>query len=298
MRKRRFAGRNRDGMTSKRAIGGHGLARTLSKLGICSRAEAWRRIEAGRVRVNGATCRDPERRVNPERDRIEVDGQSVRAAKKVYLALNKPRGLVTTASDEHGRTTVFECLRGVPTEHLVAVGRLDKASEGLLLLTNDTAWAARITDPESKTAKTYHVQVNASVDELTCRRLETGVDVGGERLAAKRVTVVRSGGKTTWLEILLDEGRNRHIRRLLEASGFEVLRLVRIRIGDLELGTLAKGAYRTLTAGEVAKATSDAETPHPVPLPEGEGLEFGGSRGLTQSFPLPPVEAFHGFRYR
>ncbi|MBL9128339.1 MAG: rRNA pseudouridine synthase [Verrucomicrobiales bacterium] len=246
-------------MTANRPTTGHGLARALSKLGVCSRAEAWRRIEAGRVRLNGAVCRDPERRVVPGRDRIEVDGVGAKPAAKVYLMLNKPRGLVTTASDEQGRATVFECLRGLPTEHLVAVGRLDKASEGLLLLTNDTAWAARITEPRSGIEKTYHVQVDAPLDDAACRRMEAGVDADGERLAANRVSVVRSGGRTTWLEIVLDEGRNRHIRRLLEALGFEVLRLIRIRVGALELGSLAKGAYRNLTAGEVRRVAETGE---------------------------------------
>lgn len=240
-------------MQSKRSETGkgHGLARALSKLGVCSRAEAWRRIEAGRVRLNGVVCRDPEQRVRPGRDRIEVDGRPAAAAAKVYLMLNKPRGLVTTASDEQGRETVFECLKGVEAPHLLAVGRLDRASEGLLLVTNDTAWAAVITDPESKIPKTYHVQVNAVVEEPVLRRMEAGVPVEGETLSASRAALLRAGEKNCWLEIVLDEGKNRHIRRLMEGLGLEVLRLIRIRVGSLELGSLAKGAYRRLTQGEV-----------------------------------------------
>ncbi len=240
-------------MESHPASAGHGLARELSKLGVCSRAEAWRRIEAGRVRLNGVVCRDPEQRVRPGRDRIEVDGKPAAAATKVYLMLNKPRGLVTTASDEQGRATVYECLKGVDAPHVSAVGRLDRASEGLLLVTNDTAWAAVITDPESKILKTYHVQVNALLDEAQLRLLEAGVVVDGEKLSARQVSLLRSGEKNCWVEIVLDEGRNRHIRRLVEAFGWEVLRLIRIRVGNLELGSLAKGAFRKLTQGEVAE---------------------------------------------
>jgi len=231
---------------------GHGLARALSKLGVCSRSEAWRRIEAGRVRVNGVVCRDPERRIRPGKDRIEVDGAEAEESAKIYLMLNKPRGLVTTASDEKGRRTVFECLHEVQVSHVVAVGRLDRASEGLLLLTNDTAWAASISDPESRIEKVYHVQVDAVLGTEVLDRMKAGVEESGETLAVKQVSVLRSGGKTCWIEVVLEEGRNRHIRRILKVLGMEVLRLIRIRVGPLELGSLAKGAYRKLSAEEAA----------------------------------------------
>lgn len=238
-------------MGTPQGSAGHGLARALSKLGICSRAEAWRRIEAGRVRVNGVVCRDPERRIRPGKDRIEVDGTTAEASAKVYLMLNKPRGLVTTAADEQGRKTVFDCLQEVRVPHLVAVGRLDRASEGLLLLTNDTAWAASITAPESRMAKVYHVQVDAVVGPDVLERMRAGVEEGGELLAVQGVSVLRSGGKTSWMEVILEEGRNRHIRRMLQVLGLEVLRLIRIKVGRVELGALAKGAYRKLSAQEV-----------------------------------------------
>lgn len=235
-----------------------GLARALSKLGLCSRSQARTWIQAGRIRVNGGIVRDPERRVSLERDRIEADGRGVRAEARVYLMLNKPRGLVTTASDERGRATVFECLApsdGAPDARgtlprVFPVGRLDKASEGLLLFTNDTAWAAHITAPESRLEKTYHVRVDCVADETLARRLEHGVDIAGEFLSAKRAAVLRQGEKNSWLEIILDEGRNRHIRRLLEALDIRVLRLVRVAIGPLQLGALAKGSFRLLTAAE------------------------------------------------
>jgi 23S rRNA pseudouridine2605 synthase len=225
------------------------LARALSKLGFCSRSQAWKLILAGRVKVNGGIQRDPERRVHPDRDRVEVEEQVIQEKEKVYLMLNKPRGLVTTASDERGRQTVFKCLPG--SRFVSPVGRLDKASEGLLLFTNDTMWAARITDPATHLDKTYHVQINCLADEQLVSKLLNGVDSEGERLNAKTVSMVRQGEKNSWLEIVLDEGRNRHIRRLLQAFEIEVLRLIRIAIGPLRLGPLAKGEVRSLTGTEI-----------------------------------------------
>lgn len=228
-----------------------GLARALSKLGFCSRREARNLIIAGRVRVNSRVCRDPEKWVDLPQDRIEVDAQVVREARKVYLMLNKPRGLVTTASDEQGRATVFECFAGTSLPPLSAVGRLDKASEGLLLFTNDTAWAAWITNPASELEKTYHVQVNCIADAQLITRLRTGVRVQDEFLSARRVTLLRQGMRNSWLEFVLTEGKNRHIRRLLAAFDVEVLRLLRVAIGPLQLGSLAKAAFRHLTEAEV-----------------------------------------------
>lgn len=238
----------------------HGLARVLSKLGFCSRSQAWTLIIAGRVRVNGVVVRDPERRVAAaERQRIAVDGQIVGAGARVYLMLNKPRGLVTTAADERGRDTVFRCFEGHGLPFVSPVGRLDQASEGLLLFTNDTAWAARITDPATQLEKVYHVQVNCLVEEALRRRLETGVNSEGEFLAAKSARVLRRGEKNAWLETVLDEGRNRHLRRLLAACDVGVLRLIRVQIGPLILGPLAKGQFRHLTENEVAALAGCAD---------------------------------------
>lgn len=241
-------------MPSRNSSGkpGAGLARALSKLGFCSRRQAWEAVQLGRVRVNGAVVRDPARHVDWRRDRIEVEGQAVRAEPKVYLMLNKPRGLVTTASDEQGRATALDCLAGANLPFVSPVGRLDKASEGLLLFTNDTAWAARITDPASHLEKTYHAQVDCLADDTLVRRLQEGANADGDVLAAKRVRVLRQGTKNSWLEIVLDEGRNRHIRRLLAAFGVAVLRLVRVAVGPLELGPLVKGASLALTPAEVS----------------------------------------------
>jgi 23S rRNA pseudouridine2605 synthase len=235
------------------------LARALSKLGFCSRNEAARRIKSGEVRVNGAVVRDPLHWVEPGRDRIEVGGRPIREARRIYVMLNKPRGLVTTASDEKGRDTVFHCLNGVGLPFLAPVGRLDQASEGLLLFTNDPAWASGITDPERHLDKIYHVQIDSVADDGLIRRMTAGVMADGVRLQAKRVAVVRRGEKNSWIEIVLDEGRNRHIRRLLEALGIEVLRLIRVAIGLLRLGDLAKGRWRYLTEAEVGALRGEGD---------------------------------------
>lgn len=227
-----------------------GLARALSKLGVCSRSEAWKLIESGRVQLNGRICRDPEKPVFLDRDIVSVNGCVAQASQKIYLMLNKPRGLVTSTADEQGRDTVYECFAGHELPRIIPVGRLDKASEGLLLFTNDTAWANAITDPIRHLDKTYHVQINQILTPALLASLEKGREIDGELLAVKRVTLLREGEKNSWLEIILDEGKNRHIRRLLEAFGIEVLRLIRVAIGSLPLGNLPKGAFRKLSNAE------------------------------------------------
>jgi 23S rRNA pseudouridine2605 synthase len=231
-----------------------GLARALSKLGYCSRSQAAELIRGGRVRLNGALRRDPEWPVHLTKDRIQVDDEPISSARKLYVMLNKPRGLVTTASDEKNRDTIYSLLD--PSLPWVApVGRLDKASEGVLLLTNDSNWAQRILDPESHLDKTYHVQIGIVAEGQLLRALESGIRTDGELLRAKRATLLHSGTKNSWLEIVLDEGKNRQIRRMIEAHNIEVLRLIRVAIGSLALGSLPKGATRELTAAEVQGLT-------------------------------------------
>ncbi|MFZ0198406.1 MAG: pseudouridine synthase [Candidatus Sulfotelmatobacter sp.] len=237
-----------------------GLARTLSKFGYCSRTRAADLIRAGRVSLNGKIHRDPETSVFGKRQQIAIDGKIIEPLNKIYLMLNKPSGIVTTASDEKGRKTVYTIVKASPSKTsmtkatppwVAPVGRLDKASEGLLLLTNDSEWAARITAPGSGLDKTYHVQVGAILDVEFIESLVGGVKAkDGEALRAKRACQLRAGQKNCWLEIVLDEGKNRQIRRMIEASGFEVLRLVRVAIGPLLLGDLQKGEYRALTVQE------------------------------------------------
>ena len=236
-------------MTRKTELRRVGIARALSKLGFCSRSDGFELARAGRVRVNGVVRRDPESPVHLEKDRIEIDGKLVGETRRVYLAMNKPRGVVTTASDEKGRETVYGYLPdGLPW--VAPVGRLDKASEGLLLLTNDSEWAGKITDPETHLDKTYHVQIATLADESLLKAITSGLQTAKGLLRVKRAGLLRIGEKNSWLEIVLDEGKNRQIRRILEGLEIEVLQLVRVQIGPLPLGNLKKGEVRQLTAEE------------------------------------------------
>jgi len=194
---------------------------------------------------------DPEFPVIQGRDRIVVDGLEAFSPTRLVIMLNKPRGLVTTTHDERGRDTVYTCLEGAELPWLAPVGRLDKASEGLLLFSNDPAWAAQITDPASGPDKTYHVQIDRLATRALLADLAGGALVGGERLAAKTARCIRAGVRNAWLEIVLDEGRNRQIRRLLSAFDVSVLRLVRVSVGPLSLGELPKGGWRKLTNQEI-----------------------------------------------
>lgn len=242
----------------------HGIARVLSKRGVCSRTQAAEWVRAGRVSVGGRVVRDPEFPTLLDCEDIRVDGEPLRAASPLLLMLNKPRGLVTTASDERGRDTVYRCFDGAtrdgaPLPWIAPVGRLDKASEGLLLFSSDPAWAARITDPATGPSKTYHVQVDRIPDLALLAALQTGVDIDGERLSAVSARLLRAGERNAWLEIVLDEGRNRQIRRLLDAFDIATLRLLRVAIGGLVLGTLAKGAWRELEAEDLRALGPDLD---------------------------------------
>ncbi len=229
-----------------------GLARALSKLGYCSRQQAASLISQGKVLLNATPVRNPEAPVRLGKDRIEVLGRPIRAAEKIYLMLNKPRGIVTTTADEKGRETVYSLLPR-DLSWLAPVGRLDKASEGLLLFTNDSEWNARVTDPSSHLDKTYHVQIASIASADLLESLERGIETAqGEILSCKRARILRTGTKTSWIEILLDEGKNRQIRRMLESQKIEVLRLIRVAIGPLPLGDLPKGGHRRLKADELA----------------------------------------------
>jgi 23S rRNA pseudouridine2605 synthase len=229
----------------------HGVARVISKLGLASRTHAAEWVRAGRVRVNGRVVRDAEHPVRQGVDRIDIDGETLKPVGRVVLMLNKPRGLVTTAKDEQGRDTVYRCFEGASLPWLAPVGRLDKASEGLLLFSNDPKWAAGITDPSSGPPKTYHVQIDRIPERGLLAKLERGTQVQGEQLTVRSARTLRAGEKNAWLEIVLEEGRNRHIRRLLSVADVSVLRLVRVAVGPLSLGDLAKGQWRMLTDAEI-----------------------------------------------
>lgn len=228
------------------------LDRVLSKLGYCSRTKALHLIQAGRVKINGCVERKVTKWIDLNRDRISVDEKTISKVNHIYLMLNKPRGLVTTMSDEKDRATVYQCFNQTSLPRLIPVGRLDKASEGLLLFTNDTAWANQITDPASHLDKIYHVQIDGLPNDTMIEKMIKGIkNPQGEILRAKQVKSIRTGKKTSWLEIILDEGKNRQIRRILESMEVNVLRLIRIAIGPLRLGNLAKGQFRPLAAEEL-----------------------------------------------
>jgi 23S rRNA pseudouridine2605 synthase len=236
----------------------------ISKLGWGSRTQAAQWVTEGRVKVNGKSVYDAEFPVTRSKDRISVDGLDAAARERIIIMLNKPRGLVTTTNDEQGRDTVYKCLAESGLPWLAPVGRLDKASEGLLLFSNDPAWAARITDPAEGPEKTYHVQVNRRPDGQLLANLERGVEIDREYLAAKSVRLLRAGERNAWLEIVLEEGRNRQIRRLLASFDLSVLRLIRIAIGSLALGTLPKGRWRHLTRAEVDQMITPPSPTQPL----------------------------------
>jgi 23S rRNA pseudouridine2605 synthase len=229
----------------------HGVARVISKLGLGSRTQAARWVREGRVRVNGQVVLDADFPVRQGLDRVDVAGHEPSSTGRLALMLNKPRGLVTTTKDERGRNTVYSCFAGAALPWLAPVGRLDKASEGLLLFSNDPAWAARITDPTSGLDKTYHVQIDRLPDASLLAALAHPAGLRGERLRVKSARCLRSGKRNAWLEIVLDQGRNRQIRRMLAALDVSVLRLVRVAVGPLSLGKLPKRRWRMLTEQEI-----------------------------------------------
>lgn len=227
------------------------LARFLSKCGVMSRSRAVELIVAAGVTVNGKTVCDPEFRIHPALDEVRIEGHPVSAPKPTYIALNKPVGVVTTAHDPEGRPTVYDFLPP-GSGWLMPVGRLDKQTSGLLLLTNDTAFAERVTSPTHKVPKTYLVKVKGAVSQETVARLSSGVtlDDGYTTLPAEIVVTRRNKG-TTWLQFTLTEGKNRQVRRMCEAVGLQVLQLIRTRIGSLELGGLPKGKWKYLDESDI-----------------------------------------------
>lgn len=232
------------------------LERLLSKWHVASRTAAAVLVRAGRVSVGGRVVTDPRRRVVPGRDRLTLDGAPLAPPAErtlTYLLLNKPRGSVTTTRDPEGRATVMDLVAAAAAPGLAPVGRLDKASAGLLLLTNDHLLADRLLDPRMHVAKTYRVKVRGHVSEETLASLRTDtLEEDGLALGPMRVDVESVGPHSTWLTVALREGKNRQIRRRLEALGHDVQVLVRTRFGPLALDDLAPGAFRPLTRAEIA----------------------------------------------
>lgn len=233
------------------------LERALSKLGLATRTEARGLILDGRVAIDGRTVRDPARLVIPERIRLAVDGQDVRRVRSVTIALHKPRGVVTTRRDPEQRKTVYHLLTDLDA-HVVPVGRLDFATSGLLLLTNDTRFAEWLTNPANHVPRVYLVTVRGRVTPEDVERLEGGVRSGNDLLTAKAATIRKASNRESLLIVELEEGRNREVRRLMKAVGHEVTRLRRVQIGGLSIGDLAPGEWRHVSATELRRAFPNA----------------------------------------
>ena len=227
------------------------LERVLSKAGLGSRTEARSWIGAGRVRVNGKPIQNPDHWVDLERDRVTLDGKPLRAGKMIYILLYKPKGYLTTHKDPEGRPTVYDLIQKL-SAWVFPVGRLDLDTSGLLLLTNDTRFGERLTNPEYKIPKTYQVKSSTLLSDEQIEQLRSGVILTDGPSRPANVTRLRDTGKYTHLEITITEGRNRQVRRMLEAVDSKALKLVRTAIGPIRIGDLRIGAYRDLSASEIA----------------------------------------------
>ena len=226
------------------------LERVISKAGLGSRTEARRWIAAGRVHVNGKRIQTPDYWVDLGRDKVSLDGQPIRAGKKVYFLLYKPKGYLTTYKDPEGRPTIYDLISGLDIRVFPA-GRLDLDSSGLLILTNDTQFAEKLTNPEHKVAKTYQVKASTLLTDDQIDHLRRGVTLSDGPTKPALVKRLRNSAKSTVIEITITEGRNRQVRRMLEAIGSKVLKLVRTAIGDVVIGDLVIGKYRPLMEREV-----------------------------------------------
>ena len=236
------------------------LQKFLARAGVASRRHAEALIQAGRVQVNGQVVTALGTKVHPAKDVVQVDGRVVQVpVSQVYLLLHKPAGVVTTASDPQGRQTVLDLLpRELQAQRVFPVGRLDLDSEGLLLLTNDGEFALHLTHPRYEQEKEYHALVRGRPTPAALESLRRGLLLPGETrpTAPARARLLRPGdGETTWIAVTLHEGRKRQVRRMLEAVGHPVMRLVRVRVGPLKLGDLQPGRWRYLTEEEVARLT-------------------------------------------
>ncbi len=235
------------------------LERVLSKAGIGSRVEARSWIHAGRVKVNGALIRNPDHWVDMKRDRVQFDGKPLTARERIYLLLYKPTGYLTTYKDPQGRPTVYDLIADVGT-FLSPVGRLDLDTSGLLLMTNDNQLAELVTNPQSHVAKTYLVKASILLSDAQLDQLRDGIELTDGVTRPAVVSRVRDSAKYTHFEITLTEGRNRQVRRMVEVLGARVLKLVRVRVGKIGIGTLPIGKWRLLTRSEVASLMGEEAT--------------------------------------
>lgn len=237
-----------NGETRKRPL--KTLERVLSKAGLGSRVEARSWVHAGRVTVNGKVARNPDQWVDMERDRVRFDDRPLVARDRVYLLLYKPTGYLTTYKDPDGRPTVYELVADVGT-FLSPVGRLDLNTSGLLLMTNDNRFAERVTNPDSHVPKTYLVKASTLLTDAHLQQLRDGIELADGPTRPATVRRLRNSEKYTHFEITLTEGRNRQVRRMVEALGAKVLKLVRVKVGPIGIGTLPIGKWRLLTPAEV-----------------------------------------------
>jgi 23S rRNA pseudouridine2605 synthase len=243
--------------TPRRSKGTVSLERALSKLGLASRSQARALITQGRVSVGGRTVTNPSTPIIPERATITIDGERCYAnTAPLTVILHKPRGYVTTRSDPEGRKTIYELLTDLP-RRVIPVGRLDLATSGLLILTNDTQFGNWLTEPASEIPRVYLVTVKGDVTDDEAARLTSGVVSGGDRIAATDAIVRKRSKRESHLTITLTEGQNREIRRLFDAIGHPVTRLRRVQFGGLELGTLAPGQWREVSVKERRAAFPD-----------------------------------------
>ena len=227
------------------------LERVLSKAGLGSRVEARSWIHAGRVQVNGKVLRNPDHWVDIQRDRVRFDDKPLVVRERMYLLLYKPSGYLTTYKDPEGRPTVYDLIADIGT-FLSPVGRLDLDTSGLLLMTNDNRFAERVTNPQSHVPKTYLVKASTQLTDAHLQQLRDGIDLADGPTRPAVVRRVRDSAKYTHFEVTLTEGRNRQVRRMVEALGAKVLKLVRVKVGPIAIGTLPIGQWRLLTPGEVA----------------------------------------------
>lgn len=230
------------------------LERVLSKAGLGSRTDARSWIGAGRVAVNGKLIQNPDHWVDLERDKVAFDGKPVREQERIYILLYKPTGYITTAHDPEGRPTVYDLIKDVGA-WVSPVGRLDLETSGLLILTNDNQFADDVMSPEGKVSKTYLVKTNSHLSDEDLSHLRKGVELSDGLTAPARVSRVRDNASSTFLEITITEGRNRQVRRMIEAVGSRVRKLVRTAIGPLRIGDLEIGKWRELTPDEVRQLT-------------------------------------------
>jgi len=258
------------------------LDRVLSRCGLASRTAARQAIEAGRLKVNGRVIRDSSYWVTTGRDVVQLDGQRLKAARKVYRVFYKPKGVITSHGDAEGRKTVYDYL-GEDGPWLFPVGRLDKDTSGLLLVTNDTELGDFVTNPNSHVLKTYLVKANGLVGDEVIERLNAGVEMKrGERAQPVSVRRTENRGKYTWLEVALTEGKNREVRRMIEAVGFKVLKLVRTRIGPLSLEGLQVGQWRDLSSAELASLRRP-HTPRPSSVDDANPGRAGRTATLREA---------------